>query len=64
MVVTYSDQAGSDVAVGKLKGGVAVLLGFKNGGKGTYAIEGNGAHLDLAVGATTKVSRNGPRSAR
>jgi hypothetical protein len=59
LVVTYSDQNGTDVAVGRQNSSAAVLLGFKNGGKSTYGIEGGGTHLDVAVAATTSVSRNG-----
>jgi hypothetical protein len=59
LVVTYSDAAGADVAVGKQKSGAAVLLGFKNGGKAAYTIEGGATRLDVAVAATTRVSRNG-----
>lgn len=59
LVVTYSDPAGREVAVGKQKSGAAVLLGFKNGGKADYTIEGNATRLEVAVAATTKVSRNG-----
>jgi hypothetical protein len=59
LVVTYSDQTGTDVAVGRQKGGAAVLFGFKNGGKANYAIEGSGTQLDVAVAGTSRVSRNG-----
>lgn len=59
LVVTYSDQIGTDVAVGKQKSSAAVLFGFKNGGKAAYTIEGNATSLDVAVAATTKVSRDG-----
>jgi hypothetical protein len=59
LVVTYTDPHGTGVAVGKQKSSAAVLLGFKNGGKADYTIEGNATHLDVAVAATTKVSRNG-----
>jgi hypothetical protein len=59
LVVTYSDQDGADVAVGRQKGGAAVLLGFKNGGKAAYTVEGGATRLDVAVAATTRVSRNG-----
>lgn len=59
LVVTYSDQVGADLATGKQKGSAAVLLGFKNGGKAAYTIEGGGTRLDVAVAATTTVSRDG-----
>jgi hypothetical protein len=59
LVVTYSDQDGADVAVGRQKSSAAVLLGLKNGGKAAYTIEGGATRLDVAVAATTRVSRNG-----
>ncbi|HLJ99692.1 MAG TPA: hypothetical protein VKU39_07260 [Streptosporangiaceae bacterium] len=59
LVVTYSDPAGREVAVGRQKGSAAVLLGFKNGGKADYTVEGNATRLEVAVAATTKVSRDG-----
>jgi hypothetical protein len=59
LVVTYSDHIGRDVAVGRQKSSTAVLLGFKNGGKASYTIEGNATRLDVAVAATSKISRNG-----
>jgi hypothetical protein len=65
LVVTYSDQGGADVAVGKQNSSAAVLLGFKNGGKAAYTVEGGATaeggatRLDVAVAATTRVSRNG-----
>jgi hypothetical protein len=41
------------------KGGAAVLLGFKNGGKGDYTLTGAaGDELRVAVAATTTVSRD------
>jgi hypothetical protein len=33
LLVTYSDQDGADMAVGRQKSSAAVLLGLKNGGK-------------------------------
>jgi hypothetical protein len=57
--VTYSDHDGTDVAVGKQKSGAAVLLGFKNGGRAAYTVEGSATRLEVAVAGTTKVSRNG-----
>jgi hypothetical protein len=59
LVVTYSGQDGRDVATGRQKGTTAVLLGLKNGGRAAYAIEGGGTRLEVAVAATTKVSRDG-----
>jgi hypothetical protein len=59
LVVTYSDPVGTEVAVGKQKSSAAVLLGFKNGGKAAYTIEGGATRLDVAVAATTRVSRDG-----
>jgi hypothetical protein len=59
LVVSYSDQAGRDVAVGRQKSSAAVLFGFKNGGKADYTVEGNGTRLDVAVAGTSRVSRNG-----
>lgn len=59
LIVTYSDPGGAEVATGRQKGGVAVLLGFRNGGRAAYAIEGGGTRLEVAVAATTTVSRDG-----
>lgn len=59
LVITYSDPAGIEVAVGKQKSSAAVLLGFKNGGKADYTIEGDATHLEVAVAATSRISRNG-----
>jgi hypothetical protein len=59
LIVTCNDKAGAEVAVGKQKGGAAVLFGFKNGGKGDYTIDGGGTQLAVSVAATTTVSRDG-----
>jgi hypothetical protein len=59
LVVTCSDAGGSEAAVGRQKGGAAVLFGFKNGGKAAYTVEGGGTRLEVAVAGTTKVSRDG-----
>ncbi len=59
LTVTYSDPVGVELATGKQKSSAAVLFGFKNGGKAAYTIEGGGTHLDVAVAATTTVSRDG-----
>jgi hypothetical protein len=58
LIVTCTDPSGNEVAVGKQKGGAAVLFGFKNGGKAGYTVEGSGGQLDVTVAATTKVARN------
>jgi hypothetical protein len=59
LVVTYSDADGTDVAVGRQKSSAAVLLGFQNGGRSAYAIEGSATRMEVAVAATTRVSRDG-----
>ncbi|HWA65813.1 MAG TPA: hypothetical protein VG899_05525 [Mycobacteriales bacterium] len=59
LVVTCSGPGGADVAVGRQKGGAAVLLGLKNGGKGSYTVTGTGTELGVEVAATTRVTRDG-----
>jgi len=39
-----------------------VLLGFKNGGKAAYTIEGGATRLEVAVAATTRVSKERDRA--
>ncbi|ORV43818.1 hypothetical protein [Mycobacterium conspicuum] len=49
---------GKELANARQKGGAAVLLGFKNGGKGDYTLSGaSGDELRIAVAATTTISR-------
>ncbi|SPM28199.1 hypothetical protein [Mycobacterium terramassiliense] len=48
---------GTELARAQQKGGVGVLLGFKNGGKSDYTLSGAaGDELRLAVAATTTVT--------
>jgi hypothetical protein len=54
--LTSSD--GAELGRGQQKGGAAVLLGFKNGGKGDYTLSSaSGDELRLAVAGTTTVTR-------
>jgi len=52
-------QDGVIAAHARQKGGVGVLLGFKNGGKANYSLEGKGVHIDIDVAATSTVTRDG-----
>ncbi|HUO40888.1 MAG TPA: hypothetical protein VMU34_24975 [Mycobacterium sp.] len=48
---------GTELARAQQKGGVGVLLGFKNGGKSEYTLSGAaGDELRLAVAGTTSVT--------
>jgi hypothetical protein len=57
--VDLQTQEGEVAAEARQKGGAAVLFGFKNGGKGNYTVDAKGVHLDVAVAATTSVTRDG-----
>lgn len=49
---------GTELGRAQQKGGAAVLLGFKNGGKGDYTLSGPaGDELRIAVGGTTTITR-------
>jgi hypothetical protein len=49
---------GRELAHARQKGGAAVLLGFKNGGKGDYTLSSAaGDELQIAVAATTTITR-------
>lgn len=49
---------GKELANARQKGGAAVLLGFKNGGKGDYALSSaSGEEFRIAVAATTTITR-------
>jgi hypothetical protein len=49
---------GKELANARQKGGAAVLLGFKNGGKGDYTMFGSaGEELQISVAATTTITR-------
>jgi hypothetical protein len=51
---------GAELAHAQQKGGAAVLLGFKNGGKSTYTLTGvGGQELVINVAGTTTVSAAG-----
>jgi len=60
--VALTTPDGTELAHAQQKGGVAVLLGFKNGGKGDYTLSGAaGDELGLAVAGTTTITqRNAP----
>src|ERR1700751_4136423 len=48
----------TELAYAQQKGGVAVLLGYKNGGKSNYTLSNPaGDELRIAVGKTTTVTR-------
>lgn len=48
---------GTELGRAQQKGGAAVLLGFKNGGKGDYTLSANGDELRIAVAGTTTITR-------
>jgi hypothetical protein len=50
---------GGDLGEARQKGSAGVLFGFKNGGRGTYKLTAGQDVLDLDVGPTTTVTRNG-----
>lgn len=52
-------QDGVVAASARQKGGVGVLLGFKNGGKASYTLDAKGMHMDIAVAPTSVVTRDG-----
>lgn len=56
--VQLATPDGTELAHARQKGGVGVLLGFKNGGKGDYTLSGAaGEELQIAVAGTTTVTR-------
>ena len=56
--VQLTTPDGIELAHAQQKGGLAVLLGYKNGGKGTYTLSNpTGDELRIAVGKTTTVTR-------
>ncbi|MBW0019939.1 MAG: hypothetical protein JO236_20670 [Mycobacterium sp.] len=58
--VQLTTADGTQLAQAQQKGGAAVLLGFKNGGKSAYTLScANGEQLGLAVAGTTTVSNGG-----
>ena len=58
MRVQLATPDGTELAHARQKGGVGVLLGFKNGGKGDYTLSSaSGEELQIAVAATTTVTR-------
>jgi hypothetical protein len=60
LLLAYDDRSGTEFATARQKGGVGVLLGFKNGGTRTrFAITGAESALDVTVGDTTTVERDG-----
>lgn len=49
---------GAELARAQQKGGAAVLLGFKNGGKGDYTLSGAaGEEFRIAVAGTTTITK-------
>ena len=56
--VQLTTPGGTELAHAQQKGGVAVLLGYKNGGKSNYTLSSAvGDELRIAVGKTTTVTR-------
>ena len=56
--VQLTTTDGAELAHAQQKGGIAVLLGYKNGGKSNYTLSsGAGDELRIAVGKTTTVTR-------
>jgi hypothetical protein len=56
--VELATPDGTELARAQQKGGAAVLLGFKNGGKGDYTLSnGAGDELRIAVAGTTTITR-------
>jgi antitoxin (DNA-binding transcriptional repressor) of toxin-antitoxin stability system len=54
--LTTSD--GTELALAQQKGGAAVLLGFKNGGKGAYTLsDAAGDEFRIAVAGTTTITK-------
>lgn len=55
--VALTTPDGTELARAQQKGGAAVLLGFKNGGKGEYTLSAaNGDELKIAVAGTTIIT--------
>ncbi len=51
---------GTELAQARQKGGAAVLLGFKNGGRSTYTVSSaDGEEMTIVVAATTTISMSG-----
>jgi antitoxin (DNA-binding transcriptional repressor) of toxin-antitoxin stability system len=58
--VELTTPDGAELARAQQKGGVGVLLGFKNGGKSDYTLSGAaGDELGLAVAGTTTITNQG-----
>jgi hypothetical protein len=56
--VQLTTPDGTELAHAQQKGGVAVLLGYKNGGKSNYTLSSAaGGELRIAVGKTTIITR-------
>jgi antitoxin (DNA-binding transcriptional repressor) of toxin-antitoxin stability system len=56
--VQLTTPGDTELAHAQQKGGVAVLLGYKNGGKGSYTLSSPGGdELRVAVGKTTTITR-------
>jgi antitoxin (DNA-binding transcriptional repressor) of toxin-antitoxin stability system len=56
--VQLTTRDGTELAHAQQKGGVGVLLGYKNGGKASYTLSTTaGDELRIAVGKTTTVTR-------
>ena len=58
LTVALQADDGGDIASARQKGSAGVLFGFKNGGSGTYRLASSDDEIDIAVGATTTVSRD------
>jgi hypothetical protein len=58
--VGLTTHDGAELGRAQQKGGAAVLLGFKNGGKGDYTLStASGDELKIAVAGTTTITRQG-----
>jgi antitoxin (DNA-binding transcriptional repressor) of toxin-antitoxin stability system len=63
--VQLTTPDGTELAHAQQKGGVAVLLGYKNGGKSNYTLSSAaGDELRIAVGKTTTVTRQNTPTAK
>src|ERR1700748_3469850 len=58
--VQLTTADGTDLARAQQKGGAAVLLGFKNGGKSEYTLSRSaGDEFQIAVAGTTPITKQG-----
>jgi hypothetical protein len=59
LTVTLQTANGDEVGAARQHGGAGVLFGFKNGGRGGYTLTAPNDVLEIAVAATTTVTRAG-----